>query len=160
MNQRQIIIGNLKTAQSHLVAARRLVEQAYLEGVASLPDGECREVGESLRHLAQEETRLERATEALTAGAPAVNSPRCGGNGIALGSNPKVLKCEGCDGYYTREPITRAEGLTLVNFNEWHKGRSLKGAERYFDFSISGGLVLERVHGWFDIHSRRMTQSG
>lgn len=155
MTENEQARGHLKTALSHLEAALAEVGKA----------GETEDTAELAAALGSVEfarRRTEKAVVSITRPAvpAAVNCPGCGGNGTALGSNPKVLRCEGCGGYYTREAITRAEGLALVNFNEWHTGRSKKGFERYFDFTIEGGLKPERIHGFFDLNSRRMTQSG
>ena len=32
--------------------------------------------------------------------------------------------------------------------------------ERYFDLELLGSAGIERVHGWFDIQTRRLTQVG
>lgn len=153
MNQNQRAIGHLKTALTHLRAALAEAGKA----------GEFEDTAELAAALGAVETarqQAERAIVSITRPA-AVDCPGCSGNGTALGVNPKVLKCEGCGGYFTREAITRDEAIALVNIADLRASRGAE--ERYFDFAIKSEAVggkPYRTHGWFDVAGRFVVQFG
>lgn len=161
MNGRERAAAHLKAALRRIGEARE--DLGFAQELCSvLTADENRRIVEILEAAASASSNIARALTSIEK-PPAVNCPGCGGNGTALASQPKVLMCEGCGGYFTREPITRREALVLVNFEEWHPAPASQPAdERYFDFTliVEGGTKQSRVHGWFNIVSCRMTQSG
>jgi len=90
--------------------------------------------------------------------------PGCSGLGL-LSDDPDVLRCQGCGGVYTTDPITPEQAIKFVAIHL----PMVSGAEPrfgvietfYFDLELSDGrLAGRRIHGWADKRSKRVTQWG
>jgi len=70
-----------------------------------------------------------------------------------------VRQCDACRAMFSDVPMYLGDSYTLV-LPYWHEGPSNPESERYFDFTVIGSKGVERRHGWFNIHSRRIVQVG
>ena len=87
----------------------------------------------------------------------------CNSTELAATAHHRVFECEACGGLLSTG-IYRGDTSEFVNLYEWHPevvDGSEEDEQRYFDFTIlSGDGSVNRVHGWFDRASKRLTQVG
>ena len=67
-----------------------------------------------------------------------------------------VVACRDCGGIYTTRPIYLGDSYAVV-LPRWHEGAD--GDTRYFDLEVLGSGSGRR-HGWFNIETRGITQTG
>jgi len=87
-----------------------------------------------------------------------MNCPACSSNNINHGS--LIETCQACGAIFS-EDILLHQVAKFVDLYNWHSGDSSPEDERYFDFIYTKPSgESERNHGWFNIHSKAVTQSG
>lgn len=84
---------------------------------------------------------------------PACSSPRY----TAVEGFVTVYTCAACGAIYGSCYL--GDSYRLVR-PTWHEGPSAPERERYFDLSVLGSRGEERRHGWFNVDTRRITQTG
>lgn len=92
--------------------------------------------------------------------------PGCSDIGV-LTDDPSVLRCQGCDGVFTTEPITLEQALKFVRIADANLLPTAKAAGTfYFDLEVlyfnrnRTESQARRLHGWADRATKRMTQLG
>lgn len=68
-----------------------------------------------------------------------------------------VYVCQSCGAVHGRCFLGESHGMVQPY---WHEGPSEPEQERYYDFETVGPKGLERRHGWFNVESKRITQTG
>ena len=82
--------------------------------------------------------------------------PACGGRSHEQVAT-QVYRCRRCQALHGT--VYRGE-LSQYVVLEWASGPVPPDRERYFDFTVLGSSGVTRVHGWYDVESRRLTQVG
>jgi hypothetical protein len=54
----------------------------------------------------------------------------------------------------------RGEAWYIVDLGRWAGNETPTDSLRYFDLTVLGSNGIERVHGWFDVTTRRVAQFG
>lgn len=90
--------------------------------------------------------------------------PACNGEGELISGNSywHVYECHSCAGVYSSS-ISLAEIRKYVLVDEWVEDESKIESEdkHYFDFRFVGvDKQVHRMHGWFDINSKKLLQLG
>lgn len=81
--------------------------------------------------------------------------PACGALGKQIAT--QVFQCERCEAVYGT--VYRGE-LHRYVIMQFFPGNVPPERERYFDFTVLGAHRIARVHGWYDIETKRVTQVG
>lgn len=68
-----------------------------------------------------------------------------------------VYVCRSCGAVHGQCYLGESYGLVQPY---WHEGPSSPEQERYYDFETVGSKGLDRRHGWFNVESKRITQTG
>ena len=82
--------------------------------------------------------------------------PACSGQGKVVVGN--ILQCQRCQAIYGS--CSRALSYEFVQ-PRWYRGLEEKAETRYFDFIVTNQFgETRRRHGWYDIHTKTITQVG
>lgn len=85
--------------------------------------------------------------------------PGCSGTGIPT-DVPQVLRCQGCGGVFTREPIVAQRAERFVAFGKPMLAKAGPAGSFYFDFDLDTRPTIQRIHGWADQATKRVVQWG
>ena len=83
--------------------------------------------------------------------------PACSSTRTAETAKCGVHTCLTCEALFGS--LWLGDSYSLVG-PSFHKGESRPEDERYFDLECIGSSGVTRRHGWFNIHSRAITQVG
>jgi len=71
-----------------------------------------------------------------------------------------VYTCAGCGAIFHRSgTLYLGDSYTYV-LPVWHQGESSPEEECYYDFTTLGSKGIERRHGWFNVRTKKITQTG
>lgn len=69
-----------------------------------------------------------------------------------------VFECQRCKGVQGDAGYRRDADIIVQN--AWHEGESLDENQRYYDIIYIDSTGQHRKHGWFDLTTRKITQTG